>query len=262
MLFWCGGMFTFYALQFHSNLHSSLSFSIVSFITAFFCMVFQDLNSAFLTILCLTCGAVAILVVPLIWMILERLKGGAPIPTFAEEENTVADNSDRRWLLSSERMEIRPSLLARLMSLLGQGREDDRDQMGVWISPQYCDDQWIVRYVATVTPCGRRIPVEILTCIPSSVIYLFLSVSFTIYAFEFLQTIACNMCKQELLYHSDLTSPCWGLKWPPYKGSVAPRSAGLVLCLQVQSIFRAFDMNSLKCWFLVDSCTKQSKIIS
>jgi len=94
-------------------------------------MVFQDLNSAFLTILCLTCGAVAILVVPLIWMILERLKGGAPIPTFAEEENTVADNSDRRWLLSSERMEIRPSLLARLMSLLGQGREDDRDQMGV-----------------------------------------------------------------------------------------------------------------------------------
>ena len=58
------------------------------------------------------------------------------MPHFAEEEeNVVVDDSDRKSLLSSEKKEIRPSLLGRFMNLpsvlKARGKVYDTDKTGV-----------------------------------------------------------------------------------------------------------------------------------
>jgi len=90
-------------------------------------MCFQDSSTATQILVFSLYAVVGILVGWCVWTIWERRLEEPPIPTFAnEEEPPVADD-----LLSSERTKIRPSLLDKVMSLSGQGRGDDADQMGV-----------------------------------------------------------------------------------------------------------------------------------
>jgi len=90
-------------------------------------MCFHDSSTVTRILVGSLCAAVAILVGWCVWTIWERRKEEQPIPTFADEEEEMAANN----FLSSERMEIRPSLLDRLMSLSGREREDDADQTEV-----------------------------------------------------------------------------------------------------------------------------------
>ena len=125
-------MFTFYTLQICGNLHLSLSFSMISFLAAFCFMCFHDSSTATRILVGSLCAAIAILVGWCVWTIWEQPWEERPIPPFAdEEEKVVADDSDRRNFVSPEKAEIGPSLLDRVMSLSGQGREDDADQTGV-----------------------------------------------------------------------------------------------------------------------------------
>jgi hypothetical protein len=91
----------------------------ISFLAAFCFMCFQDSSTTTRILVGSLCAAVAILVGWCVWTMWERRKEEQPIPTFAdEEEKTVA-------FLSSEKTKIRPALFDRLMSLSGQGRQDD-----------------------------------------------------------------------------------------------------------------------------------------
>jgi hypothetical protein len=120
-------MFISYVVEIRSNLHLSLSFSIILFLVAFFFICFQDSSAATRIPVGSLCAAVGILVSWCVWTTWERRREEQPIPAFAdEEEKTVADD-----LLSSERTEIRPSLFDRLTSLSGQGRQDDIEMAGV-----------------------------------------------------------------------------------------------------------------------------------
>jgi amino acid permease len=120
-------MFTFYALQICGNLHLPLSFSIIFFFAAFFYMCFQDSNAATRALDGSFCGVVWFFVCWYVWILWKKRREEPSIPTFADEkEQTVAND-----LLSSERVEIRSSWFDRLMSLSGQGRQDDIEMTGV-----------------------------------------------------------------------------------------------------------------------------------
>ena len=87
-------------------------------------MCFQDSSTATRILVGSLCATVAILVGWCIWGLRERQREEQPIATFKDdEENAVPDDS--------ERTKIRPSLFDRLMSLSGQGRQDDIEMTGV-----------------------------------------------------------------------------------------------------------------------------------
>jgi hypothetical protein len=81
-------------------------------------MCFQDSSTPTRSLTGSLCAAVAILVGWCVWTCWEKRKEEPPIPPFSdEEEHGVVDDSDRKGLLSSEKEEIRPSLLGRFMNL-------------------------------------------------------------------------------------------------------------------------------------------------
>jgi len=108
----------------------------ISFLTAFCFMCFQDSSTPTRSLAGSLCAAVAILVGWCVWTSWEKRKEEPPIPPFSDEEdNGVVNNSDRKSLLSSDKKEIRPSLLARLMHLpsvlKSRGKVYDTEKTGV-----------------------------------------------------------------------------------------------------------------------------------
>jgi len=96
-------MLTFYTLKIHRNLHSSLSFSIILFLLAFFFMCFQDSSTVTRILVGSVSAAIAILVGWCVWTTWVHQMGEPPIPPFADgEENPVAVDSDRRSFLGSK----------------------------------------------------------------------------------------------------------------------------------------------------------------
>jgi hypothetical protein len=99
----------------------------ILFLAAFCFMCFQDSSTATRVLVGSVCEVVTILVCWYVWTIWKKRSEEPSIPTLADEkEQTVAND-----LLSSERVEIRSSLLDRAMSLSGQGRQDDIEMTGV-----------------------------------------------------------------------------------------------------------------------------------
>jgi hypothetical protein len=99
----------------------------LSFLTAFCFMCFQDSSSATRSFVGSLCIAVAILVSWCVWTSWEKRDEEVPIPTFVnDEEEAAADAPDRESLSSSKKKGIRPSLVDRFMSLpsLLKGRND------------------------------------------------------------------------------------------------------------------------------------------
>ena len=99
-------------------------------------MCFQDSSTPTRSLAGSLCAAVAILVGWCVWTCWEKRKEEPQIPPFAdEEEKMVIDDPDRKSLFSSEKKEIRPSLLSRLMNLPSvlkvRGKVYDTDKTGV-----------------------------------------------------------------------------------------------------------------------------------
>jgi len=92
-------------------------FRMISFLMAFCLMCFQDSSSATRGCVGSLCVAVTILVGWCVWTSWEKPKEESPIPPFADEEQPVADDSDRKSSLGSEKKETRRSLFDRFMCL-------------------------------------------------------------------------------------------------------------------------------------------------
>jgi len=98
--------------------YALLMWGMISFLIAFCLMCFQDSSSATRGCIGSLCVAVTILVGWCVWTSWEKPKEEPPTPRFVDEEETpVADDSDRKSSLGSEKKEIRLSLLDRFMGL-------------------------------------------------------------------------------------------------------------------------------------------------
>jgi len=112
--------------------YTIINFSILSFLAAFCFLCFQDSSLATRSLVGPTCAVIAILVGWCVWTCWKKREEEAPIPPFADEEEPVADVSNSKSGLSTEKKETRPSLLNRFMNLPSVRKDiHDTETVGV-----------------------------------------------------------------------------------------------------------------------------------